>query len=222
MTALKNYYLIWCQCIVSLIFTSLVSTHSSVCKIVNHNPSCFNLADCSSASAGIQMGQNSSVPAPSQADTSPLYPRRVNCSNGELCLSYCASTDTLSDSKLHAFPDWYCLEAEQLSFINGQQRNLPNWSTHCWRVIRDCDKDKAVGDWAEETHTTSKNSLCHVTTCSFDIWIYGLNHKWPKASFIWTQDRNNTCPTELSFTFPVLITKKTEQALQNLGAFGKN
>lgn len=118
------------------------------------------------------------------------------------------------------FPDWYCLEAEKLPFISGQKLNPPKWSNHCWRVIQGCDRDEAVGDWAEETHTMSKNSLCHVTTCSFDIWIYGLNHKWPKASFIWTRDRNSTCPTELSFTFQVLILRKTGQTLENLGAFG--
>lgn len=101
----------------------------------------------------------------------------------------------------------YCLDiTEKLSFINGQKLNPPKWSNHCWRVIWDCDRDKAVGEWAEETHTMSKNSLCHVTTCSFDIWIYGLKHKWPKASFIWTRDRNSNCPTELSFMFQVWLT----------------
>lgn len=112
----------------------------------------------------------------------------------------CQNRRAFTFQALH-FPDWYCSEAVKLSFINGQKLNPPKWRNHCWRVTQDCDRDEAVGDWAEEAHTMSKNSLCHITTCSFDIWIYGLNHKWPEASFIWSQDRNRTCSTELSFTF---------------------
>lgn len=112
----------------------------------------------------------------------------------------CQNRRAFTFQALH-FPDWYCSEAVKLSFINGQKLNPPKWRNHCWRVTQDCDRDEAVGDWAEEAHTMSKNSLCHITTCSFDIWIYGLNHKRPEASFIWSQDRNRTCSTELSFTF---------------------
>lgn len=152
-------------------------------------------------------------------DVSQLYPRRLQSQwCGSVPELMCQKRRALPFQALH-FPGWYCSEAERLSFINGQKLNPPKWRSHCWRVTRDCDRDEVVGDWAEEAHTKSKNSLCHVTTCSFDIWIYGLNHKWPKASFIWSQDRNSTCSTELSFTFQVPGTRKTEQTLWNLGAF---
>lgn len=76
------------------------------------------------------MDPSSSAPAPSQADASQFIPEGFSHSNAVLCLSYCANIELLLDSKLHAFPDWYYLEAEQLSFINGQKQNLPKSSSH--------------------------------------------------------------------------------------------